>query len=98
VIITALFVTVVASLLSPKGRAQTYVAAARRHADEFLNVAGNDPVYCDEVYHRLVDEETHLRSLPERYRARIRQECELMDLLAAAHRRHDEGICFTVAS
>ncbi|MDT5042737.1 MAG: tellurite resistance protein TerC [Actinoplanes sp.] len=98
VIITALFVTVVASLLSPKGRAQTYVAAARRHADEFLNVAGNDPVYCDEVYHRLVDEETHLRSLPERYRARIRQERELMDLLAAAHRRHDEGICFTVAS
>jgi tellurite resistance protein TerC len=98
VIVTALFVTVAASLLSPKGRAQTYVAAARRHADEFLNVAGNDPVYCDEVYHRLVDEETHLRSLPERYRARIRQECELMDLLAAAHRRHDEGICFTVAS
>ncbi|MDT4992593.1 MAG: tellurite resistance protein TerC [Actinoplanes sp.] len=97
VIVTTLFVTVVASLLSPKGRAQTYVAAARRHADEFLNVAGNDPVYCDEVYHRLVDEETHLRGLPERYRARIHQERELMDLLAAAHRRHDEGTCFTVA-
>jgi tellurite resistance protein TerC len=96
VIIGVLIVTVVVSLLSPKGRAQTYVAAARRHADEFLNVAGNDPQYCDEVYHKLVDEETHLRRLPEKYKARIRQENELMDLLARAHRRHDEGVCFKV--
>jgi tellurite resistance protein TerC len=94
VIVGVLIVTVVASLLSPKGRAQTYVAAARRHADEFLNVAGNDPEYCDEVYHKLVDEEAHLRRLPEKYKARIRQENQLMDLLARAHRRHDEGVCF----
>jgi tellurite resistance protein TerC len=94
VIICILIVTVVVSLLSPKGRAQTYVAAARRHADEFLNVAGNDPEYCDEVYHKLVDEEAHLRRLPEKYRTRIRQENQLMDLLARAHHRHDEGVCF----
>jgi tellurite resistance protein TerC len=74
------------------------VAAARRHADEFLNVAGNDPGYCDEVYHRLVEEERHIKTLPEKYRARIRQEDELMDLLGRAHRRHDEGVCFKVAS
>jgi tellurite resistance protein TerC len=97
VIIGVLIVTVAASLLSPKGRAQTYVAAARRHADEFLNVAGNDPEYCDEVYHKLVDEEAHLRRLPEKYKARIRQENELMDLLARAHHRHDEGVCFKAA-
>jgi tellurite resistance protein TerC len=96
VIIGALFVTVAASLLSPKGRAQTYVASARRHADEFLNVAGNDPGYCDEVYHRLQEEERNIRSLPEKYRARIRQEDELMDLLTRAHNRHDEGVCFKV--
>jgi len=96
VIVAVLILTVVASLLSPKGRAQTYVAAARRHADEFLNVAGNDPEYCDEVYHRLVDEEAHLRKLPEKYKARIRQESELMDLLNRAHSRHDEGVCFKV--
>ena len=88
----------VASLLSPKGRAQTYVAAARRHADEFLNVAGNDPDYCDFVYHKLVDEEAHLRKLPEKYKAKIREEDELMDLLDRAHRRHDEGVCFKVPS
>ena len=38
VIVTVLLVTVVASLLSPKGRAQTYVAAAHRHATEFLEI------------------------------------------------------------
>jgi len=96
VIIGVLVITVVASLLSPKGRAQTYVAAARRHADEFLNVAGNDPAYCDFVYHKLVDEEAHLRKLPEKYKAKIRQEEELMDLLRRAHTRHDEGVCFKV--
>jgi tellurite resistance protein TerC len=96
VIIVVLLVTVVASLLSPKGRAQTYVAAARRHADEFLHVAGNDPDYCDEVYHRLVEEETHLKSLPEKYKIEIRKERELMELLDEAHRKHESGACFKV--
>ncbi|GAA3350605.1 TerC/Alx family metal homeostasis membrane protein [Amorphoplanes nipponensis] len=98
-IIGVLAVTVVASLLSPKGRAQTYVAAARRHANAFLDVE-TDPRYCDEIYHRLLAEETHLRSLPEKYRARIRRQDELMELLRRAHRVHEErvaaGACFTV--
>ncbi|RSM52416.1 transporter [Actinoplanes sp. ATCC 53533] len=98
-ILGVLFVTVVASLLSPKGRAQTYVAAARRHATEFLDIE-TDPRYCDEIYHKLLDEEAHLKSLPEKYRARIRQQDELMKLLRRAHQVHDErvtaGKCFTV--
>jgi tellurite resistance protein TerC len=98
VIIGVLLITVVVSLLSPKGRAQTYVASARRHADEFLNVAGNDPGYCDEVYHRLLDEEAHIRSLPTKYQLEIREQEELMDVLTRAHRRHDEGACFKVPS
>lgn len=96
-IIGVLVITVIASLLSPKGRAQTYVAAARRHATEFLDIE-TDPRYCDEIYHKLLDEEAHLKGLPEKYRARIRQEDELMDLLRRAHRVHDErvtaGTCF----
>ena len=44
VIVGVLLITVVASLLSPKGRAKTYVAAARRHATEFLAVE-TDPEY-----------------------------------------------------
>ncbi|AGZ45907.1 putative TerC-family integral membrane protein [Actinoplanes friuliensis DSM 7358] len=98
-IIGVLIITVVASLLSPKGRAQTYVAAARRHANEFLDIE-TDPKYCDEIYHKLVDEEEHLKKLPEKYRARIRQESELMDLLRRAHQLHEQrvndGSCFTV--
>ncbi len=96
-IIGVLIITVIASLLSPKGRAQTYVAEARRHAREFLEI-DQDPQYCDDVYHKLVNEEANIRELPEKYRARIRQEDELMNLLERAHRVHEErvaaGTCF----
>jgi TerC family integral membrane protein len=97
IIVAVLSVTVVVSLLSPKGRAQTYVTAARRHAREFLDVE-TDPAYCDEIFHRLLNEEAHLRRLPEKYRARIRAEEELMRLLREAHEVHDQrvadGRCF----
>jgi tellurite resistance protein TerC len=90
-IVSILLITVVVSLLSPKGRAQTYVAAARRHATEFLDIE-TDPAYCDEIFHRLLGEEANLKSLPEKYRARIRAEEELMDLLHQAHEAHDERV------
>jgi tellurite resistance protein TerC len=97
IIIGVLVITVVGSLLSPKGRAQTYVAAARRHAREFLDIE-TDPAYCDVIFHRLLDEEAHIKRLPEKYRARIREEDELMDLLRRAHRVHEQrvadGRCF----
>ncbi|MFF5293790.1 TerC family protein [Paractinoplanes globisporus] len=100
IIVAILLITVVVSLLSPKGRAQTYVAAARRHATEFLDIE-TDPAYCDEIFHKLVYEESRLKTLPERYRARIRAEDELMDLLHRAHelhaRRVADGRCFVPA-
>jgi tellurite resistance protein TerC len=99
-IVSILLITVVVSLLSPKGRAQTYVAAARRHANEFLEVE-IDPAYCDQIFHKLLDEEAHLKKLPEKYRARIRAEDELMDLLNRAHEAHAErvatGRCYAPA-
>jgi tellurite resistance protein TerC len=101
IIVAILVITVVVSLLSPKGRAQTYVATARRHATEFLEVE-TDPKYCDDLFHQLLDEEAKLRTLPEKYRARIRAEDELMDLLRRAHDLHDErvldGRCFVPAA
>jgi tellurite resistance protein TerC len=90
IIIGVLLLTVVASLLSPKGRARTYAAAARRRATEFLEIE-KDPAYCDEVYHRLLDEERNLDTLPERYRERVRQG-ELTELLLRAHRVHAERV------
>jgi tellurite resistance protein TerC len=96
-ILLILAVTVVFSLISPKGRAQTYVAAARRHATEFLDIE-TDPAYCDKIYHELKIEEERIKALPEKYRARIRAEAELMALLHRAHVLHDErvadGRCF----
>jgi tellurite resistance protein TerC len=97
IIVCILVVTVVVSLLSPRGRAQTFVTAARRHAREYLDVE-TDPIYCDEIFHRLLAEEAQLRRLPERYRARIREEGELVRLLRDAHELHDQrvadGRCF----
>jgi tellurite resistance protein TerC len=99
-IVAILLITVVVSLLSPKGRAQTYVAAARRHATEFLDIE-TDPAYCDEIYHKLQIEEKRIKALPEKYRARIRAEAELMELLHRAHLVHDarvaDGRCFLPA-
>jgi TerC family integral membrane protein len=99
-IITVLIITVVASLLSPKGRAQTYVSAARRHAREYVDIEP-DPAYCDEIYHKLLKEEAQLRSLPEKYRMQIHEERELMELLRRAHQVHEErvdaGRCFVPA-
>ncbi|MFI6076978.1 TerC family protein [Actinoplanes sp. NPDC051343] len=97
IIVSVLLITVVVSLLSAKGRAQMYTAAARRHALEFLGIE-TDPAYCDEIFHRLLTEEAHLKSLPERYREKVRSEDELMDLIGRAHTLHEqrvaEGTCF----
>ncbi|WP_258724628.1 TerC family protein [Cellulomonas sp. NS3] len=91
VIIGTLVVTVVASLTSAKGRAQNSVAAARRHATEYLETE-NDPAYEEELFARLLREEEQLRALPEKYRARIRSERELMELLQRAHAEHDDAV------
>jgi tellurite resistance protein TerC len=100
IIVGVLVITVVGSLLSPKGRAQTYVAAARRHAREFLDIE-TDPAYCDVIFHRLLDEEAHIKRLPEKYRTQIREEDELVDLVRRAHLLHDQrvadGRCFVTA-
>ncbi|MCA2213391.1 TerC family protein [Wangella sp. NEAU-J3] len=98
-IILVLVITVVASLLSPRGRAQTYVSAARRHATEYLDIE-TDPAYCDEIFHRLQVEEAHIRTLPAKHRRRIREEAELMELIGRAHLLHEQrvadGVCFEV--
>ena len=97
IIVAVLVLTVVVSLLSAKGRARMYVAAARRHATEFLDIE-TDPAYCDEIFHSLLVEEERLKSLPERYRDRIKAEEELMELLRRAHVLHQQrvtaGLCF----
>ncbi|MEU8247736.1 TerC family protein [Nonomuraea sp. NPDC048916] len=88
VIIGILVVTVIASLVSAKGRAQNAVSCARRHATEYLYVE-RDPARREEIFRDLLAEEAEIRKLPEKYRARIREEDKLMDLLRRAHAEHD---------
>ena len=87
VIIGVLVVTVVASMTSPWGRAQNVIASARRHAVEYLDIE-TDPARRAEVFDALLAEEATLKQLPERYRARIREEEKLMALLKRAHEAH----------
>lgn len=90
VIIGVLVITVVASLASPKGRAQSTVSAVRRHAQEYLNVE-HDPKVREGIFAKLLAEEAQLKKLPERYRREIRDEDKLMALLRRAHEEHDRA-------
>jgi len=88
VIFVVLAVTITASLASTWGRAQNVIAAVRRHAVEYLDIE-TDPAHRDEIFARLCSEEMILKQLPEKYRARIREEEKLMTLLKRAHAAHD---------
>ncbi|HLU73453.1 MAG TPA: TerC family protein [Nonomuraea sp.] len=87
VIIGVLTVTIVASLVSTKGRAQNMSSAARRYATRLLD-GECDPEECAYFYRLLVDEETQLRRLPEKYREKIREDAKLMDMLRRVHERY----------
>ncbi|HEX4813809.1 MAG TPA: TerC family protein [Nonomuraea sp.] len=87
VIIGVLVVTVVASLASSKGRAQNAVSAARRHAQEYLDVE-HDPRLREELYAKMRVQEAAIGKLPEKHRRRIREEDKLMTLLRRVHEEH----------
>src|SRR5918911_5180003 len=88
VILGVLLVTVASSLLSAKGRAQNAVTAARHHAPEYLEVEA-DQVRREEIYGQLLAEIDVIKSLPEKYRRRIREEERLMTLLRRAREEHE---------
>ena len=90
VIVGTLTVTVIASLASPKGKALTTIRNVRRHAHQYLDEDFlGDPALRDAHFDRLVREEDLLLALPARFHPLIRDEQELLDLLAEAHRAHD---------
>ena len=93
VIIGVLVVTVVASLLSAKGRAQNAVTNARRHATQYLDLSYEaDQHLREKTFEALLREEEIIRALPEKYRRRVRNEHELIDLLQHAHAVKDERV------
>ena len=96
VILGVLVVTVIASLVSPKGKAQTAVSGARRHATDYLDLDFEaDPAEREKTFAKLLAEEAQIKKLPEKYREKIREEGKLMDLLGQAHLEHDRFLART---
>lgn len=93
VILGVLAITVLASLLSPKGKAKNAVSGARRHAIDYLDLNyETDIAERERLFDKMISEEDQLRKLPEKYKRLIRNETEFMDLLRRAHAEHDKAL------
>jgi len=85
VILGVLVVTVVASLLSPAGKAQNAIANARRHATSYLDSEYTaDAVERERIFRRLIVERDQIVALGPKYRQKVRDEPALIALLERA--------------
>ncbi|MBI4942183.1 MAG: TerC family protein [Actinobacteria bacterium] len=92
VILGVLVVTVVASLLSPAGKAQTAIANARRHATSYLDMEyTHDQSERERVFQLLLAERDTIVALGPKYRKKVRDEPELMALLTRARESHEQA-------
>jgi tellurite resistance protein TerC len=93
VIVGILVLTVLVSLLSPKGKAKNAVSRLRRSLATWqdLNTAGAAAAEREAAYAKLVDAERAVRALPEEYRALIHERQTLREMLAEAHARQGDG-------
>jgi tellurite resistance protein TerC len=90
VIVAILVVTVVVSLWSPAGRAQTAVAGARRYATRYLDLGYEaDQAVREHTYGRMLAAERTMAGLPDKYVHRFRAE-DLTTLLDRAHVVHED--------
>ncbi|KUI17608.1 transporter [Mycobacterium sp. GA-1285] len=93
VIIGVLLVTVVASLFSKKGAAQTAIANARRHARAYLDSEyTRSAAERERIFKSLLHERDQILSLGPKYRQMVRDETALLDLLNRAAAKHDEAV------
>ncbi|GMA42121.1 TerC family protein [Mobilicoccus caccae] len=90
VIVGVLVVTVLASLFSRKGKAQTLINNTRRHVDQYLDLGYEaDPAERERNYLRLLTEEAQLAKVEPKFRPLVRDEVGLHRKLQEAHRQHD---------
>ncbi|MCC3290177.1 MULTISPECIES: TerC family protein [unclassified Arthrobacter] len=90
VIVGVLLVTVVASLVSPAGKAMTAVNNARRHADSYLDLSYTaDPAERERVYKALCDEEQDILKMDVKYRNKVKDIEEIRETVARAHSEHE---------
>src|SRR3954451_3729944 len=89
VILRVLVVTVVASLVSSRGRAQNAVSAARRHATAYLDSEYTaDPAERERIFRLLLTERDQIVALGPKYRQKVRDEPALLALLERARDSH----------
>ncbi|MGV0605065.1 TerC family protein [Mycolicibacterium sp. XJ1904] len=93
VIIGVLVVTVVASLFSKRGSAQTAIANARRHARAYLDSEyTSSAAERERIFKALLRERDQILELGPKYRQLVRDEDALIELLDRAAAKHDEAV------
>ncbi|OBB74809.1 TerC family protein [Mycobacterium sp. 852014-52144_SCH5372336] len=93
VIIGVLVVTVVASLFSKRGSAQTAIANARRHARAYLDSEyTSSAAERERIFKALLRERDQILALGPKYRQLVRDEDALIELLDRAAAKHDEAV------
>ena len=90
VIIGILLLTVLVSLLSPRGKAKTAVGRLRRDLAAWQDLdaaATTSDAERQAAYDRLVASEQSVKALPEKYRSMIQERQTLREMLADVHAR-----------
>jgi tellurite resistance protein TerC len=91
VIIGVLVITVVASLLSKAGKAQTAINNARRHAVNYLDLGYTaDLEERERIFKALVEEERQILQMEPKYRTKAKVVDKIREQVAEAHRQHEE--------
>jgi tellurite resistance protein TerC len=89
VIIGTLVITVVASLLSKAGKAQTAINNARRHAVSYLDLGYTaDPAERERIYNALLNEVRQIEEMDPKYRNKAKDVEAIRAEVAEAHRQH----------
>ena len=95
VIVGVLLLTVLVSLLSPRGRAQAAVDNAHREAQAYIEMTyGSFEEKRDTMYERMIAHEKIVESLPPRFQDMVVEEKNVRELLADAHRIRDKRSAF----
>ena len=93
VIVGVLLITVLASVLSPAGKAQNAISNARRHASAYLDSEYTaDPAERERIFRALLAERDQIIALGPKYRQKVRDEPALMALLEHAQASHDAAV------
>lgn len=91
VILGVLTVTVVASLLSPRGKAESLVKSARSNAEHYLDAGyTSDAAEHDRLYDVVVRNEAAIAELPTKVRPSAKEQAELAELFAQVHAAHGD--------